>query len=312
MSSLPRYAIFAASVLFTILPALVVRVHAVEPKEVNSIGYDHDRFKTQPVEIFRNYGAYVLSFDSRDDDDGDGEPDMWGIPVWVAHEVKRFEGRCIETSSRPKWFTDRRLAVQGIAPRDSSYKFSRIWRKLHPDWYVRGHMAMKLLAERMGPNAAFNTHIVLNAVPQRQSFNAGIWLDLELLTGAWAQRFSSVWIMTGPIIIDGKPSGRMGDEREFQIAIPEALFKIVAKDSEILGHPPDVLAFIYPQVGPGYTNSNNFRHERYLVSVDEIEELTNLDFFTALPDSIENDVESKRASALWTADDSDFISACRS
>ena len=224
--------------------------HGRDPRPVDSSGYSHDRFGVEPKELMRDYGSFIVSFDSDDDDDGDGGPDNWGIPVWVAHEIKAFnEGSCIKTGPRPKWFTDTRLAAQGVAPRDATYVYSRTFRKLHPDWYVRGHLAMKFLAERMGPDAAWNTHTLLNAVPQRQSFNAGPWLELEELTGAWAQRFGAVWIITGPIIIDGKPSAFIGEEGEIPAAIPDALFKIVVRDSGVL---PEALAFIYPQVGPGY------------------------------------------------------------
>ena len=52
-------------------------------------------------------------------------------------------------------------------------------------------MAMKLLVERLGQDAAFNTHTVLNAIPQRPKFNQGIWQNLEFLTGAWAQTYGS-------------------------------------------------------------------------------------------------------------------------
>jgi len=94
-----------------------------------------------------------------------------------------------------------------------------------------------------------------------------------------------------------------------KVAIPEALFKIVVKESDD-PHKPDVLAFIYPQIGPGYT-SEPYRHERYLTSVDVIEELTGLDFLTELPDSDENEIERLIADKLWEVAEDDFIEACR-
>lgn len=145
---------------------------------------------------------------------------------------------------------------------------------------------MKLIAERFGNDAAHNTHTFLNAVPQRATFNSGIWLDLENLSAAWAQRFGAVWIITGPILVDSTPSGWIGepDKGGMQVAFPEALYKIVVKDS---ADPdvPDVLAFIYPQIGPGYT-AKPYRHMSYITSVDEIEELTGLDFLTVVPDAV--------------------------
>ena len=90
---------------------------------------------------------------------------------------------------------------------------------------------------------------------------------------------------------------------------PDALFKIVIKDSEE-PDTPDVLAFIYPQVGPGYTAKEYF-HENYLTSVDEIEALTGLEFLTDLPEEIEDSIEESVAESLWEVEEEDFIEACQ-
>ena len=158
---------------------------------------------------------------------------------------------------------------------------------------------MKQHAWRLGENADWNTHTVLNAVPQRGEFNSGIWQDLEKKTAAWADKFGAVWIITGPIISDRTPEIWLGEKQkgEMLIAIPNALFKIVVKESTDANR-PSVLAFIYPQTGPGY-NKGPFDHLMYLVSVDEVEERTRLDFLTALPDSDEAAVEGDKAENLW-------------
>lgn len=148
--------------------------------------YDHDKYHTLPRDIIREFRAYTTSFDSDDDNDGDAVGDVLGIPEWVAYEIKRYDGDCIPTQPRPPWFSDVDLVDEGIAPTDDSYRYSQAWRNHHPDWYERGHMQMKLIAEEMGHDAAHNTHTMLNAVPQRKAFNKGIWLEMEYLTAAWA------------------------------------------------------------------------------------------------------------------------------
>jgi len=80
----------------------------------------------------------------------------------------------------------------------------------------------------------------------------------------------------------------------------DTLFKIVIKDSGVQGR-PDVLAFIYPQIGPGYT-IKPYNHERFLTSVDEIEQLTGLDFLTTLADDVEKEIEKNVARAIWNVD----------
>lgn len=262
--------------------------------------YQHDKFVTLPKDILRQFRAYLASFDSEDDDDGDGEPDLWGIPHFVAYEIKRFPGTLGAGPERPNnWITDKKLAKAGIAPTDATYSYSPAFRKTHPNWYDRGHLCMKEHAWRLGPNADWNTHTVLNAVPQRHEFNAGIWLDLENKTAEWADEYGDVWIIAGPIITNRTPREWLGEPQkgEMKIAIPDALFKIVIKESDN-PYRPDVLAFIYPQEGPGF-NAGPFEHERYLVSVDEIEAVTGLDFLTVLPDWEEEDIESVATAELW-------------
>lgn len=194
-------------------------------------------------------------------------------------------------------------------PKDDSYAYSNAFRRIHKDWFVRGHLAMKLHAERLGSDAAWNTHTFFNAVPQRQNFNAGIWLDLEDLTAAWAQRFGAVWIITGPIFVDKSPFAYIGEPGEFPVAIPEVLFKIVIKEGAIEDE-PDVLAFIYPQIGPGYL-SKPYDHTRYLTTIDEIQALTGIDFMTLLSADIVRRIEKFKATKLWHSESGDFIKACR-
>ena len=270
--------------------------------------YSHDRWGTSSSGIVKDFRAYRSSFDDLDDDDGFGGADALGVPEWVAYEIKRFDAQCIETHERPgTWITDETLDP-GIMPRDESYRTTLAFRNAHRAWFARGHLAMKLLAERLGDDAQWNSHTFYNAVPQRQSFNAGIWLDLENLTGAWAQRFGAVWVVTGPIFVDRHAYAHLGDPGEFPVAIPEALYKIIIRDSGIPDR-PDVLAFIYPQVGPGYS-SRPFIHERFLTTVDDIEQLTGIDFLTSLPDEVEASIEANQTWGLWPVDTVDFVPPC--
>ena len=272
--------------------------------------YSHDRWGTSSNGIIADFTAYRSSFDNLDDDDDYGGSDAFGVPEWVAYEIKRFDGPCIPTHGRPNtWITDHALHDQGIMPDDSSYRTTSSFRNKHPSWFARGHLAMKLLAERLGDNAQWNSHSFYNAVPQRQSFNAGIWLDLEYLTGAWAQHYNNVWVVTGPIFADRHAYAFMGDPGEFPVAIPEALFKIVIRESGIPNR-PNFLAFIYPQVGPGYS-SKPYKHARFLTKVDEIEQLTGIDFLTSLPDDVEAELEATEGPGLWPVDAADFVPACQ-
>ena len=182
-------------------------------------GYDHARFAPEP-DILRVFRGFVVSFDSKDDDDGEPGGDLLRVPHWVSQEIRRWEPTesiqdddvawCLDTlRRRPKWFAEDDLFETGVAPSDDSYRNSG---------FDRGHMAMKLLVERLGQDAAHNTHTVLNAIPQRPEFNQGIWQDLELLTGAWAQRYGKIWVIQGPVFYKTTTLAWIGDDEERKVS----------------------------------------------------------------------------------------------
>jgi endonuclease G len=262
---------------------------------------------TQPTDLVKKFRAFTLSFDSADDDDGDEIADVWAIPHWVAYEIKPSDNPPTKGPKRPKWMTIPDLRAAGIAADDDSYHFSNDWREAHPNskfvGYDRGHMCQKLHATRLGADADWNTHVTLNACPQRAKLNQGIWLDLEKKTAAWADNSGkSVYIICGPVIYGRKPLNWLGQREndEVMIAIPDAFFKIVVRkvDGE---DAPEVLAFIYPQRGVDYKvkKPKIYNHIPYLTNVDAIEHFTGLDFLTALDDDVEAEVEKKTATELW-------------
>ena len=315
-----------------LIPALLLAAipakAAGKPVRPPPTGYKHEKFAPE-ADILKVFHGFAVSFDSKDDDDGQPGADLLRLPHWVAQELRRWEppaanqaddeAWCLDTlKSRPTWFTDADLFASGVAPNDDSYRNSG---------FDRGHMAMKLLVERLGQDAAFNTHTVLNAIPQRPKFNQGIWQNLEYLTGAWAQTYGTVWVIQGPVFYMGKVLAWIGDEDERKIAVPDAAFKIIIRDkteeeknkaASRGKEAPEILAFLYPQLGPGYFGpSKDYRHERFLTTVDEIEELTGLDFKPSTDATIEKRVENRRATALWDPPVVDlkqrrlFLSGCR-
>ncbi len=246
--------------------------------------YNHDKFQTTPCDITRSFTAFVVSFDSADDNDGDGDPDAWGLPEWVAYEIHRVKQPLGKGPKRPAWRTDKALSGEGIAPKDNTYKNSG---------YQRGHMCMKQLAFRMGAKADNETFTLLNACPQLGTFNNGSWKALEMKTGEWADKFDAVWVVCGPIITNHKPTQWIGDPGEMHIPVPDAFFKIVIRETNKPNR-PDILAFIFP-----HKKTENKDMAEYLTTVNEIESATGLDFLTVLPDAIEEKLESIKATTIW-------------
>lgn len=255
--------------------------------------YVHDRFGTEPRDIVLEKGAFLASFDS--DDDGIA----LGVPEFVAYELKRYEGTLGKSPTGPSpWITDRALHARRIVPADPSYKYSEAFRRTRPNWYSRGHLCAQVHAWRLGAAASWNTHTVFNAVPQLQEFNNGIWKHLEELTSEWADHYGQVWIVTGPVFKGKKPRKWIGEttKGEMRVAVPDFLFKIVTREDS--NGRFAVLAFRYPQDGPGHARGP-FDHTPFLTSVDAIEAATGLDFFTTLPDAVEAELEAATTQELW-------------
>ena len=151
--------------------------------------------------------------------------------------------------------------------------------------YDRGHMApagdMKWSQEAM--EACF---LLTNMCPQAKALNSGAWKTLEEKCRQWAVRDSALIIVCGPILTD-KLTGTIGDG----VTVPDRFFKVILAP---YANPPRAIGFIMPngRVSGGM--------QQAAVSVDEVEAATGYDFFSALPDDIENQVEAECNFPLWS------------
>ena len=151
--------------------------------------------------------------------------------------------------------------------------------------YDRGHLA---------PAGDFNltteekqeTFYLSNISPQVPDFNRGIWNDLEQKFRQWAQRDGQLYVVTGPVLKPGLPT--IGQRN--QIAVPEMYYKIALC---LTDDQPRMIGFLL---------KNEFSNENlktFVVSVDEIERVTGIDFFPRLPDAIEKKLESANTTKGW-------------
>lgn len=155
---------------------------------------------------------------------------------------------------------------------------------------------MKYHAWRLGENADWSTHTVLNACPQKLELNQRIWMDLERKTAEWADTYGCVWIITSPIIYNHRPTEWLGQPNEIPVAFPDAFFKVVVRDTD---ETPIVLAFIDPQTGIGNKYRGSYNHTSYFTRIDIIEASTGLDFFPRLNQVMEEELEKIIATELW-------------
>lgn len=191
---------------------------------------------------------------------------------WVAYELTEAETHGPE--ERASGFYEDPAVSTGSAT-DADYAGSG---------YDRGHLAP---AGDMTWSAAAMTESFYysNMSPQQPSFNRGIWKKLETLTRAWGQEYSTVFIVTGPLLEASLPV--IGPNK---VSVPAAYYKIVLRHT---GIDWQVIGFLMPNAASSEPLSSFVR------TVDEIENRTGLDFFPALPDALEGSLESGIHSDRW-------------
>lgn len=188
----------------------------------------------------------------------------WLIPNWVAYELTSEE--CQGSVSRAGGFTPDPEVTGRTA---STYDYSS-------SGWDRGHMApaadMKWDSEAM-----IESFYLSNVCPQDKKLNAGLWLATEKMARRWAERDSSVFVVCGPIVEAGYKT--IGSS---QVAVPSFFYKVVLRNH---GEKWYAIGFLFPNtdcVGNLYD---------YSFPVDIIEDRTGFDFFSGLPDDIEDDIE---------------------
>jgi endonuclease G len=137
---------------------------------------------------------------------------------------------------------------------------------------------MKEIGSFISPDADWNTHTLWNCVPQTHELNAGIWLDLEKKTIAWANTYQDIWVICGPYYSNRQTAIKIGDEQSGTISVPPYTWKIVVRTNSW-----HVVAAMYDQ---NISIKGPFDHHPYLLSVLDIENKTGIK--VGIPDSLKN------------------------
>ena len=150
--------------------------------------------------------------------------------------------------------------------------------------WSRGHMC-PAGDNKWNSDAMYESFSLVNVCPQNSSHNSGLWNSLEMDCRRWARQFGDIYIVCGPVLMRGNHE-TIGDNA---VIVPEAFFKVVL----CLNGKPKAFGIITRNT------DGNSKRDLYYNSIDQVERITGIDFFPALPDELENIIESDVNMNLW-------------
>ena len=201
------------------------------------------------------------------------------IGYWVGYS---------ESYKDPLWSAYRLFKVDNpqTFPRPSKFKVDNrtISKIRHEDYtktgYDRGHMAPNsAICTRYGEVAQKETFFMSNICPQCPGCNEETWQAFEKVESEkYSHEFKETWTVDGPIFLKNPAKLSCG------VSIPDKFYKIIVIEDD--DQNISMLGIIMDQ-----TTNGQHQIAEFIATVDSIETLTGLDFFSDLPDSVENKVE---------------------
>lgn len=194
---------------------------------------------------------------------------------WAVYEITR--DRLNENwADRPNTFRpDPDVRTESATPRD-----------YNGSGYDRGHLVP---AADMAFDAAAidETFLMSNMSPQVPAFNAGVWRELEECARDWGRKFKHIYVVTGPVLTR-TPLGSIGFSK---VTVPAAFYKVL--------YAPDqhkAIGFILPNELSAKPVMD------FACSIDEVEEVTGLDFFPNILKGLDEELEGSLDKEAWPVD----------
>ncbi|WP_458627588.1 DNA/RNA non-specific endonuclease [Winogradskyella sp. PC D3.3] len=192
---------------------------------------------------------------------------------WVAYELKA--SHISSTNHKRPYFEIDNAVKTGAAH----------WRNYKKSGYDKGHLC-PAGDRRFTKTAHDETFLTSNISPQEHLFNAGVWNRLEQKVRYWAKKNDGVFVVTGGVLKNGLKT--IGDEG---VAVPNQFYKVILDNTN---GTIKVLAFIVNH------EDSDLPLYKFVVSVDEVEALTGIDFFPQLDDTIEDALEASSSYNNWS------------
>ncbi|MPN24549.1 Nuclease [bioreactor metagenome] len=195
-------------------------------------------------------------------------------PLWVAYRLTADEVRSRSVKRTDDFRVDPYISTGSARLEDYA-----------KSGYDRGHLAP---AADMGwsEKSMSESFYFSNMSPQNAEFNRGIWRKLEAKVRDWAVEHGELYVVTGPVA--PQSSKVIGNNR---VAVPQACYKVIYAPK---AKPPAMIGFVIPNSG-----SDRRLHE-YAVTVDAVESMTGLNFFSKVDGPLQDRLESFYTLESWS------------
>lgn len=234
--------------------------------------------KLQPEETLINHSAMSLVYSEKH------EQAKWVTHIITADIINGKTGRSNDFRVDP-------LVKTGTASeKDYFLKTLKEGSKDKYDYdgfgYDRGHLAPSA-DFRWSKKALSESYFYSNMSPQLAKFNREKWADLEgLLRGyVYEHPKTQLYVVTGPLLNDSLSVLERGVNK---VSIPGYFFKVLLDLTN-----NKAIAFIMPNKELKYPVSS------YAVDINEVEEVTGINFFYQLEDSLEEHLEAQKNISIW-------------
>ena len=192
---------------------------------------------------------------------------------WVAYTLSKSDIQQIDRK-RPYFIEDPKVKTKSAS-----------WRNYKKSGYDKGHLCPA--GDKRYTKAAHDeTFYTSNISPQNHTFNAGVWNRLEQKTRYWAKKYNHLYVVTGGVL-----KGNLKTIGSEKVSVPNLFYKVLLDYTQ-----PEIkaIAFLMP-----HKESKKPLYD-FVVSIDELEQKTGIDFFPELPDAIEKKLEASSSYKNWS------------
>lgn len=146
--------------------------------------------------------------------------------------------------------------------------------------HSRGHQLPS--ADRLTYAANVSTFYATNMTPQDYNFNGEIWARLEDKVRSYASSSDTLYVVTGCVVDDA--SGTLTDRGGHRVRVPSAYFKALLRY-----YPSSTTGDVYTACGyylPHTSSIAKGDFRTYMMSIDELEKKTGIEFFVNLAEKV--------------------------